>query len=242
MISSKERKSFVQDRLLHILFLSKKMSGRPCFAFFTKSVTYFLLWPPPVSPLADLGHPRSFPDKTFFLLCFLWSWTYFHKYSILNQNFWSSLFVSSTRDETISCCVPSLICFGCFTSSHIEYFAWITIITENLKIKSFHALGSSEGSTFDRYCFSHVQLFELFWSWTHFHKYCILIITCAVVWGACDRSIDWVSNWAPSLKVAKLEINISHGFSQRPNLGENCKPLSFSLRLASPQLMISLIF
>ena len=80
MISSKERKSFVQDRLLHILFLSEKMSGRPCFAFFTKSVTYFLLWPPPVSPLTDLGHPRSFPDKTFFLLCFLWSWTYFHTY------------------------------------------------------------------------------------------------------------------------------------------------------------------
>ena len=160
-----------------------------------------------------------------------------HIYHFLTQ-----VLLPQFPDETISCWVPSFICFACFTSSHIEYFAWITIITENLKIKSFHALGSSEGSTFDRYCFSHVQLFELFWSWTHFHKYCILIITCAVVWGACDRSIDCVSNWAPSLKVAKLEINISHGFSQRPNLGENCKPLSFSLRLASPQPMVSLIF
>ena len=116
MISSKERKSFVQDRLLHILFLSKKMSGRPCFAFFTKSVTYFLLWPPPVSPLTDLGHPRSFPDKTFFLLCFLWSWTYFHKYSILIITFCLKY---PWRDHFLLCSITYLLWLFYFFSHWI---------------------------------------------------------------------------------------------------------------------------
>ena len=125
MISSKERKSFVQDRLLHILFLSKKMSGRPCFALFAKSVTHFLLWPPPVWPLADLGFCVPVTLGHFLTRPFSCSVSFEVEHISTHIAFWSSLFDSSTpatipwRDHFLLCSIIYLLCLFYFFSHWI---------------------------------------------------------------------------------------------------------------------------
>ena len=96
MISSKKRESFVQDRLLHILFFSQGRCQADHILLFQHRRTDFLLFYPSghllcvhwlILAFASIDHFLARPFSCCVSSHLFWSWTYFHKYCILIINF-----------------------------------------------------------------------------------------------------------------------------------------------------------